>query len=231
MPQKESAALNIRGRTADEVWDFENAFYWFSHPSRLNKLLAHYDLYQSIVGLPGDVFELGVYKAASLLRFATFRNTLENATARKIVGFDAFGKFPRDKVAGTDDQKFIDHFETGGGDGLSVGEVEALLRHKGFDNVQLVQGNVFETLDAYLEQFPSTRLALLHLDMDVKEPTEYALHRLYDRVVPGGLVLLDDYGAVAGATDAVDDFARRHKLTIEKNRHYKVPAYIRKPAG
>ena len=33
---------------------------------------------------------LGVSKGASLVRFATFRDALENDFARKIVGFDAF---------------------------------------------------------------------------------------------------------------------------------------------
>lgn len=191
--------------------------------------MAHYDLYQKIIELPGDIFELGVYKVASLLRFATFRNSLENDTARKIVGFDAFGKFPRDDVADIDDHKFIDRFESSGGDGLQKAEVELLLEHKGFRNVELVEGNVFQTLDIYLESHPHTRLALLHLDMDVKEPTGYALHRLYDYVVPGGLIVIDDYGTVVGATEAVDLFSKKHGLSIYKNRHYKVPSYLVKP--
>jgi hypothetical protein len=221
--------LKVRGHSAADVWDFENAFYWFSQPSRVHKLMAHYDLYQKIIELPGDVFELGVYKAAWLLRFATFRNSLENDTARKIVGFDAFGKFPRDAVADIDDHKFIDRFETSGGDGLSKAEVEQLIEHKGFRNIELVERNVLQTLDIYLKQLPHTRLALLHLDMDVKEPTAYALHRLYDYVVPGGLIVIDDYGTVVGATEAVDLFSKMHGLPIHKNRDYKVPSYIVKP--
>ena len=230
MPQFETNTLNLRGLSSDGAWDFENAFYWFSHPSRINKLLAHYDLYKDILDLPGDVFELGVYKAASLVRFATFRNTLENDTARKIVGFDAFGEFPRDKLTGLDDQRFIDSFEGAGGYGLAKDEAEEVFKRKGFRNIQLVQGNVFSTLSVYLEQFPATRIALLHLDMDVKEPTQYALELLYERVVPNGLIVLDDYSAVAGATEAVDEFVGARGLTIQKNRHYAVPAYIRKPA-
>lgn len=207
-------SIEIAGLGSNQVWDFENGFYWFSHPSRLAKLLAHYDLYQSIIGLPGDIFELGIYKAASLIRFSTFRRTLENDSARKIVGFDAFGKFPRKNIAEKADHHFIDSFETAGGDGLSKEEVQTLLQRKRFDNIQLIEGNVFDTLDTYLLDFPETRLAMLHLDMDVKEPTEYALARLYERVVPGGLIVLDDYGAVAGATEAADKFAFRHNLQI-----------------
>jgi hypothetical protein len=67
MGAKMSKSEQIRGLSGKNVWDYENGFYWFSSPARLNKLLAHYDLYKSIVGLPGDIFELGVYKAASLV--------------------------------------------------------------------------------------------------------------------------------------------------------------------
>ncbi|WP_293776313.1 TylF/MycF/NovP-related O-methyltransferase [uncultured Oxalicibacterium sp.] len=229
MSQQTENISSIRGLHASHIWDYENAYYWFSHPSRINKFLAHFDLYKNIVDLQGDIVELGVYKATSLIRFATFRNALENDSTRKIIGFDAFGKFPREDVAGTDDQAFIESFENNGGYGLAKAEVEGLMRNKGFDNIELVEGNIFDTVDRYMKQHPATRIALLHLDMDVKEPTEFALRHLYDRVVPGGLIVLDDYGAVAGATDAADAFAHQHQLSISKSPYNKIPAYFKKP--
>jgi hypothetical protein len=107
MTQQKKHFDQIRGLSDGNVWDYENGFYWFSSPTRLNKMLAHYELYKSIVGLPGDIFELGVYKAASLIRLATFRNLLENDFSRKIVGFDAFGKFPKDQLSQQHDLTFI----------------------------------------------------------------------------------------------------------------------------
>ncbi|VUZ29013.1 Uncharacterised protein [uncultured Comamonas sp.] len=83
---------------------------------------------------------------------------------------------------------------------------------------------------AFPAAHPATRIALLHLDIDIKEPTEYALQRLYEHIVPQGLIVVDDYGTVAGATEAVDQFAKTHGLLIQKTSHYKIPAYIQKPA-
>lgn len=221
--------MQLRGLNSDKSWDYENGYFWFSGPERLNKLLAHYELYKSIQNLPGHIFELGVYKAASLIRFATFRNALENDFSRKIVGFDSYGKFPVDNVNLNADLQFIDRFEGAGGDGLAEEEVESILRLKKFQNVELVKGNVFDTLGRYLELHPATKIALLHLDMDVNEPTAYALEMLYSRVVPGGLIVIDDYNSVAGATEAVDRFIKDHNLKIEKLNFYNVPAFIRKP--
>jgi hypothetical protein len=223
------SALSVRGLSSKNIWEFENGFYWFSSPTRLNKLLAHYDLYQRITDLPGDVFELGVYKAASLIRLATFRNLLENDFSRKIVGFDAFGKFPKTNLTSPTDHDFIERFESDGGDGLSLTEVQAIFEQKGFRNIFLQEGNVFDTLPRYLDAHPEVRIAFLHLDMDVKEPTAFALDRLYDRVVPNGLIVFDDYNAVAGETDAVDEFLAKRKLAIQKTRHYAVPSFVRKP--
>ena len=221
--------LVINGLAQSGAWDFENGYHWFSHPSRMMKFLAHYELYRSIVDLPGEVLELGVFKGASLVRWATFRQALETEDSRRIVGFDAFGRFPTEGLALDTDLTFIKEFEDEAGDGLTEAEVKAIFDLKRMGNTHTVAGNVFDTIPAYLEKNPATRIALLHLDMDVREPTAFALDVLYDRLVPGGLIIVDDYGAAAGATEAIEAFLARTGLRIEKLPLYFVPAFIRKP--
>lgn len=216
----------IRGLRKSREWDYENGFYWFSGPERLGKMCAQYDLYKRITGLPGDVLEFGVYKAASLVRWLTFRNMLESVHSRKVVGFDAFGKFP-DQVALEGDKAFIQRFEAAGGDGLTLAETETLLACKGLDvNVRLVEGNVLETLAEYLAANDQCRIALLHLDMDVYEPTRHVLELCWERMVPGGVVVVDDYNAVPGATRAVDECLRQRGGRVEKLPVCHVPAFI-----
>lgn len=223
------ADLTINGLARSGAWDYENGYHWFSHPSRMMKFLAHYELYRSIVDLPGEVLELGVFKGASLVRWATFRQALETEDSRRIVGFDAFGRFPTEGLALDTDLTFIQEFEEEAGDGLSEAEVKAIFDLKRMGNVRTVAGNVFDTLPEYLAKNPATRIALLHLDMDVREPTAFALDLLFDRIVPGGVIVVDDYGAAAGATEAIEAFLDRTGLAIEKLPLYFVPAFIRKP--
>ena len=218
--------MEIRNLEDKKKWDYENGFYWFSSPSRLNKLLAHYELYKMIAKLPGDIFELGVYKATSLIRLATIRATLENDEARRIVGFDAFGKFPTNNLSLKSDIKFISTFEEEGGDGLNINETKKILEAKRFSNINLIEGNINETLPKYLADNPHTRLSILHLDMDVKEPTTFALEMLYEKVVSGGLIILDDYNQVAGATDAIDEFIKEKRLKLQKLPYYNIPSFI-----
>lgn len=90
-------------------YDYENGFYLTSDITRIGKMLAHYELYKKIRRISGAIVECGVYKGASLTRFATFRECLESQYSRKIVGFDMFGQFPR--VENKEDNEFIDMFE------------------------------------------------------------------------------------------------------------------------
>jgi hypothetical protein len=52
------------------------------------------------------------------------------------------------------------------------------------------------------------RIALLRIDTDWHASYVHLLDALYDRVVPGGVLLFDDYGHFLGARQAVDDFRR-----------------------
>lgn len=209
-------------------WDYENGFYLTSPVQRIAKLCAHFELYKSISGLPGAVIECGVYKGASLVRWASFRDMLETPWSRPVVGFDAFGAFPRNDKHSPQDLDFIKGFEQDGGDGLSASQLERYLTVKGLSNVSLIPGDIIQTLPRYLDSNPQTKVALLHIDVDVYAPSKVILEQLYDRIVPGGLLVLDDYSTVEGETRAVDEFFHGKDVRIEKLPFATIPAFVRK---
>lgn len=215
------------GFDTDKKWDYENGFYLTSPPQRLAKALAHYELYKSVIHLPGSVVECGVYKGASLIRFATFREVLESRDSRKIIGFDAFGKFPAQDSE--DDDAFVQEFESAGGKGISVNELNDVLGHKNLSNIELIQGDITETVPRYCSEHAELKVSLLHIDVDVYKPTVVILNEIFDRVVKGGVIVLDDYGTVPGETRAVDEFLLNRNLKIEKLPLSHIPAFIRIP--
>lgn len=210
----------------DKTWDYENGFYLTSHPTRLAKAVAQYELYKSIIALPGHVIECGVYKGTSLVRFATYREMLESSHSRKIIAFDAFGRFP---VEGGDasDLEFIRDFAAEGGDGLPRAEIAEVLRIKGFGNIELIEGDICQTVPAYAAEHPELKIALLHVDVDVYRPSKIVLETLFARVVSGGVVVLDDYGTVPGGTRAVDEFFSGSHPRLEKLPISHHPPYVR----
>ncbi|CEQ11422.1 CalS11 [[Clostridium] sordellii] len=205
-------------------WDYENGFYLTSPLNRMGKQLAQYELYKKIVNIPGEVLEFGVYKGASIIRFATYREFLENTYSRKIIGFDIFGEFP--KTDNDDDNKFIQRFEEQGGNGISKEALEDFIKHKKINNIELIKGNVFDTLDEFLEKNKQIKISLLHLDLDVYKPTKFILEKLYERMVPGGIIVFDDYGTVKGATDAIDEFLKEKNKKIEKLSLCYIPSFV-----
>ncbi|MCH1966138.1 TylF/MycF/NovP-related O-methyltransferase [Paraclostridium sordellii] len=205
-------------------WDYENGFYLTSPVNRMGKQLAQYELYKKIVNIPGEVLEFGVYKGASIIRFATYRELLENTYSRKIIGFDIFGEFP--KTDNYDDNKFIQRFEEQGGNGISKEALEDFIKHKNINNIELIKGNVFDTLDEFLEKNKQIKISLLHLDLDVYKPTKFILEKLYERMVPGGIIVFDDYGTVKGATDAIDEFLKEKNKKIEKLSLCYIPSFV-----
>lgn len=210
-----------------KAFEYENGFILTSQPFRIGNILAHYELYKKIVHLPGNIVELGVFKGNSLIQFATFRELLENEKSRKIIGFDMFGEFPiTEKVES--DKKFISHwnnvFEN---HFLSDQEILDSLSLKNIGNVSLVKGDILQTLPDYIKQYPHEKIALLHIDVDVYEPSKLALELLFDKVVPNGVIILDDYGTVEGETVAVDEFLKEHPHDIKKfSFSHTKPSYI-----
>ena len=209
-------------------WDYENGFYLTCETGRIGKLLNHLEIYRKIKDLPGDVLEFGVYKGTSMVRLLSFRNLLENEYSRKIIGFDIFGKFP-DELQLASDRLFVKGFENAGGYGISKNEFEMHLNNKGFRNYSLVQGDIIKTIPEYLVKNPSLKISILHIDVDVYEPTLFILENLWNKIVKGGILMLDDYGTVEGETKAVDEFFAGKNIQINKPRFNNIPSYIIKP--
>lgn len=198
-----------------DAFDYENGFILTSEPYRLGNILAHYELYKKIVNLPGEIIELGVFKGNSLIQFSTFRELLENQYSRKIIGFDMFGAFPMTKKVQSD-RIFVENWnKTFENEFVCREDIERSLQHKKFENIELVEGDILKKLPEYVMKNPYLKVALLHIDVDVYEPTSLALELLFERVVPGGLIVFDDYGTIEGETKAVDEFFLKKNIYPE----------------
>ena len=207
-------------------FDFENDFYLSCAPSRLAKSLAQYELYKKTQHLPGQIVECGVFKGASLARFAMLRALLDHNSAKQIIGFDAFGKFPETHFDGDIAlrEKFI---KEAGETGISPTQLIDVLRHKNVhDNVELVQGDILETVPSYIERHPELRISLLNLDVDIYEPAVTVLEHLYPRIVTGGILILDDYAVFPGETEAVDEYFASRNMLVQKFPFSKTPCFI-----
>jgi len=89
-------------------------------------------------------------------------------------------------------------------------------------SVTLVEGWYQETLaDPAVDS-----IALLHLDCDWYESVKLAIDALYDRVNPGGCIVLDDYGRWPGARRALHEAMAARGIDPTLHRVGHTQAYI-----
>jgi len=80
--------------------------------------------------------------------------------------------------------------------------------------VHFLKGPVEQTIPAYCPN----RIALLRLDTDWYESTRHELVHLMPRLVPGGVLIIDDYGHWQGCRRAVDEYFRQNQISMLLNR-------------
>jgi hypothetical protein len=202
--------MKIRKMSSNKIWEYENAFYWFSHNERLIKILNHYELIKKFSNIKGDIFEFGIFKGTSLIRNLSFINHLK--LNKKLIAFDAFGHFPKSKLSKKSDQKFSRTHDAGT-PGLSKKTINKILINKNFSNFKLIKGNVLNTLSPFLKNYNS-KISMLFMDLDVYDPTKYVINKLYNRINKGGVIICDNFNIVPGETLAVKEFAKLKNIKI-----------------
>jgi|SRR5215217_124784 len=187
----------------------------FGRRMHFMKAFAHYEVFKLVEDLPGDIVECGVYKGASLFSFARFLETFATGDrTRKVIGFDHFrGLADRTEKDGLDAR--VGNTAEGWNPASFRDTLFALVDAFNADafvtvrpRIELVDGDVCETAPAYVEANPGVRLSLLHLDMDLYEPTLAALKAFWPRILTGGVVLLDEYAVREwpGESEALEAF-------------------------
>jgi O-methyltransferase len=74
--------------------------------------------------------------------------------------------------------------------------------------LHFVKGMVEDTIPKVAPE----KIAILRLDTDFYSSTKHELLHLYPRLAPGGILIIDDYGAIPGARLAADEYASENRL-------------------
>lgn len=169
-------------------------------------------------GVPGDIVECGTCNGGSGALMA--HTASQERQPRHIWLLDSFqGLPPATEEDGADAQQW-----TGFCRG-SQSSVRTVLQKLDVPEnaVTLVPGWFNETLPT----LEVSQIALLHIDADWYESVLDVLEALFDRVVEGGYVVLDDYGYWEGCARAWKDFCVRRGLQLELIDIDGTGAYVR----
>jgi O-methyltransferase len=157
----------------------------------------------------GDLMETGVWRGGACIYMRAILQAY-GVTDRRVVLADSFDGLPSPDAerypadAGNDLHTFRDL-------AVPLEEVRANFARYGLldDQVVFLKGWFRDMLPAA----PVERLAVLRLDGDMYESTMDALTCLYDKVSPGGFVIVDDYEDQPTAERAVTDFRAARSIT------------------
>ena len=143
--------------------------------------------------LGGGFAECGVYRGGTALLLC---RVLKNSR-KTLYLFDSFQGLPQEN--GEHDNKYV----KGTFAAESVESVRELL--KGFEGMIDIRPGWVPDSFAGLED---NRYAFVHIDVDLYQSTLDSCNFFYPRLVPGGILLFDEYGfpAARGEKDAVDEF-------------------------
>lgn len=225
---------NLLIENLDQIADWMPYVMTFSNRLWFTKMLQQYEIWKLSQDVPGHVVELGVHFGESFLHFAKFVeifNMGERET--RVIGFDTFTGFPsvsaKDKSQKNQQETGPLRVVEGGfysGDGaytrlkklIEIFENDHFVPQKA--RLELVKGDVLETIPKFVKDNPGLRISLLHLDVDLYEPTLCALEYLYPLVSPGGVVILDEYGQekFPGESKAFDEYFAKSRPILQKSR-------------
>lgn len=160
--------------------------------------------------IPGDFLEAGVCQGGAVIFMRALQVAL-GASERRTWVVDSFEGVPPSLA--DDDAGYDLHLEEGRQPWLACSEETVREHFRRYDlldsNVRFLAGWIADTLP----RAPIESLAILRIDVDLYSSTAQCLDLLYDRVSPGGFIIVDDYGLLDCCRDAVDDFRARRGVT------------------
>ncbi len=205
-------------------------------------------------GIMGDFVECGVWKGGCVGLMALV-NLRYGKQRRHIHLFDAFQEICEPDEA-VDGERAVREARMWVKDAGSVAErrytgelkpLTGIYDHRGGPGTLEENRRLLEEIIAYDRQFlhyhkgwfqdtvPSDadgigEIAILRLDGDWYASTKVCLDFLFEKVVKGGFVIIDDYGAYEGCKRAVDEHFETKKLHLFLHHVNKDIRYLVKPA-
>lgn len=212
--------------SGDGVWR-KNICRRFS-PITTTKQAAMLDLIQSVehvksAGLDGDFVECGVYMGGSSAIMMYTAKQLGISPTMWM--YDTYSGVPEPDESETFyDGRSVKKWYNENDEPWCYSSLEDVKLNieefvEGYPGeIKYVQGMVEDTIP---QNIPD-QISILRIDVDLVNPTRHVLDNLYERVVPGGHIILDDYGHFPEVKKTVDEFFdnKKYIFRVDKNcRH------------
>ncbi|MBP7828521.1 MAG: class I SAM-dependent methyltransferase [Kiritimatiellae bacterium] len=159
----------------------------------LARHLMMYDLYARVRELSGNIADIGTFKGASFLFFAKLVALFERASTTQVHGFDWF----RGMAPGRRDSTKAGQYRA------SYGMLSAMVRRQGLGDVAVLHRmDLVRQFSPFLDRNPQMRFKLSFVDCGIEAVLNAVVGPLWQRTVPGGIMIFDHYGSEASPTES-----------------------------
>ncbi len=220
----------IHDTQPQEFYDSYNDFIISNDLKVLSKLYSKMRFIELTRDVPGDIVELGVFKGSGLFAWIKL-NALCTVNSKRVYGFDIFDEvklsntlsdLQREMMDNLFKQRSFSHNQSNYKEILDV-----LLREFGFNNAELISGDVTLTIPNFLQNNPGFRASIINFDLDVDEPTFACLEAMWDRLAKGGVAIFDEYAINKwDESNAVDRFFENKNVKLISTGFAAPTAYI-----
>ncbi|KRA38581.1 hypothetical protein ASD81_08180 [Nocardioides sp. Root614] len=142
-----------------------------------------------------DYLEFGVFEGQSLRHWTQLNQRPES----RFYGFDSFEGLPEDWKR-FDGQMVKAHFD-----------VDGVLPDIDDERLSFVPGWFQDTVDIFLEKFEPQAQLVLHIDSDLYSSALYVLTRLNALLVPGTIVIFDEFSSVLNEFAALEHYCSAYQ--------------------
>ncbi len=220
----------VHDRAPQEFFDAYNDFIMSGDLKTFAKLASKLRFAELTKNLPGDIVELGVFKGSGLFGWLK-ANAITSVNNKTAYGFDIFDENELVKtLSGRQASMMASLFKDRGfthGESSYYNFLQSLIANCGFNNFELIKGDVRSSLEAFLNEKPGFRASIINFDLDVDEPTYASLELLWPRLVKGGIAIFDEYAiAEWDESNAVDRFFANLNIKLQTTGYPAPTAYV-----
>ena len=193
--------------------------------SSLSRFLVKYELFKKILDIQGCIIECGVFLGGGLMTWAQLSAILEPSNhQRRVIGFDTFSGFTSIKNEDLSNQTSkllkesgmsIDSYEDIQ-KCISIYDMTRYFNH--IRKVEIIKGDIKETVPSYIEKNKHLVISLLYLDADIYEPTKISLVNFIEYMPKGSIIAFDELAQPLwpGETQALKDTLGINKFKINR---------------
>ncbi len=206
-----------------ELWEIVDHWPLYVGVGNLARYLAIGELLRTTLSVPGDLAEFGVWRGSTSMLLTKILKIVDPQGPKVVHSFDAFQGLtefaPQDGDATAQAGRYKGSLE----------EYQDLIELYQFqDDIEIHEGLIEQTVPAFVAERPEIMFSFVYCDTDLYESTAVVLEHIAPRVMPGGLIVFDEwnYSNFPGEGLAANEFlaAHREEFVVEAPPNTRQPS-------